>query len=560
MTDYQTALDALAVISATKLRTPWKLYKPHPNFQQQFHASKHTVRCLFPGNRGGKTTAAAMEAQWQAGRKADSIILWITTQFRTFEMLRPQLEAEIFGPDAKYNAQDYTYTWPNGSTMWVIPRERDWSFVQGINPDLVCVDEECPIALWRELRSRGFGRNNTRYVIAATATNMAGSWMEKEIYLTWLELHTEKGLSERQAMDQQLHPEMFVWPRGGIADNPSMTPEKVAKFKALTWSSDKEKKVRDEGGFETSVGDAVFDWQTMETLRTKQATDQSTHGDGVCGALDLAKPLPNKQLHECDPPQLVGQKFIFTPLTRGKDRIQFWESPVPGHIYVVGADFAYGIQGRDFDAAVILDATALAKTGQAVQVGELHGHWGETFDTALYAAIRYWADAFLLGERQVGLFTLKRLWSKYSLRYMYYHRDLNTGQDMASDVPALGWHRSGNDLAMREFRLAAKQGHMLLRSQQTIEQMGKLQWVSKAEEGGADREPDERLKMKLQGGGSPDLVMAAMYANFALSQVHQFEKPEPVFMPGSYGDVFGLEKTLPELFKPKSQATFIRVS
>lgn len=266
MPTYDETIDGLVLLASMKLQTPWELYKPHPNFQQQFHASKHTVRCLFPGNRGGKTTATAIEVQWQCRDKPNSIVLWITTQFRTFDMLRPQLEEEVFGPDVKWNGQDYTYTWPNGSKMYVIPRERDWSFVQGINPDLVCVDEECPISLWRELRSRGFGRNATRYCIAATATNMAGSWMEKELYRVWLDFHHALGLDERQAMKEQKHPELFVWPRGGIADNPSMTPEKIAKFKALTWSSDKEKKVRDEGGFETSVGDPVFDPGSMARM------------------------------------------------------------------------------------------------------------------------------------------------------------------------------------------------------------------------------------------------------------------------------------------------------
>lgn len=288
MPTYEETLDGLVVLATIKLRTPHKLYIPHERGQRQFHAAKQRVRALYPGNRFGKSTAAAMEAQWQVERKEKSVILWICPQFRTFDLLRPQLEAEVFGPDASYNGQDNFYKWPNGSIMYVIPRERDWHFVEGINPDLVVIDEECPLPLFRELMARGFGRNETRYVIAATATNMAGSWMEKEIYRVWLDYHLARGLSEQQATEQQLHPVYWVWARGGIADNPSMTPEKVAGFKALTWSSDKEKKVRDEGGFETSVGDPVFDPDAVSRLMSEARRLNST-SPGRLGWFEVIK-------------------------------------------------------------------------------------------------------------------------------------------------------------------------------------------------------------------------------------------------------------------------------
>jgi hypothetical protein len=272
---------ANAIAEADQKVRPHLSYEPHANGQQQFHASKHRLRALFPGNRFGKTTAVGNEAQWQIERKERSIILWICPQFRTFELLQPQLEDEIFGP-VPYNRADNFYEWPNRSRMYVIPRERDWHFVEGINPDLVVIDEECPLPLFRELRARGAGRNETRYVISATATDMSGSWMEQEIYRVWLEFHNAKGMDESQAMRAQLHPEFWVWPRGGIGDNPSMTPDKVRYFRGLTWSSAKEKKVRDEGGFETAIGDPVFDPEGIEHLRIMLAK----YSDGENGSLE----------------------------------------------------------------------------------------------------------------------------------------------------------------------------------------------------------------------------------------------------------------------------------
>lgn len=252
---------------------------------------------------------------------------------------------------------------------------------------------------------------------------------------------------------------------------------------------------------------------------------------------------------DCDPSQLMGKKFRFIDLPDPSGRVEFYAKPEPGHLYVVGADFAYGIEGRDYDAAVILDKTVHQKTGVAPQVGELHGRWGERFHTILYASMIYWLEGFLLGERQVGLFTLRTLFDRYQLRYMYYEKDLTSAAGAETASMKLGHHKSANDLVMAKLRAAIRNRTLDLRSTTTIEQMAKLQWRGpSSEERTLEREPDERLKIKLSGGGSPDLVMATAYANMALECVHQFVKPSPRFQPGSFGDMMGLAESMPDLY------------
>jgi hypothetical protein len=245
-------------------------------------------------------------------------------------------------------------------------------------------------------------------------------------------------------------------------------------------------------------------------------------------------------LLDITPERLKGRLFGFTTLTDPSGRVTVWEEPKDDHTYVIGADFAYGIEGRDYDAACILDIT----TRPFVQVAELHGHWGERFDRVLYAALRLYGDAFLLGERQVGLPTLRRLYREYEHRTMYYQRDEENKSSAVTD--RLGWPRVANDITTREFRRAVLDRQVIIRSKITIEQMRRTVWYSPREKtAGADRSRDEALQIKLNGGGSPDLVIAAMYAYYAgaFEAVH-FPKPPKPFAEGTYGALLGWNERL----------------
>lgn len=113
--------------------------------------------------------------------------------------------------------------------------------------------------------------------------------------------------------------------------------------------------------------------------------------------------------------------------------------------------------------------------------------------------------------------------------------------------------------------VSIRNGEIEPRSMDFIEQARKLEWYKPGEEPGIDDRPtDSALKMRLPGGGSPDLVMAHVYANLALREVFHFDKPEAMFPKESMGDVFGYGKVFAKdqpqsPLRPDGTMTFGRV-
>lgn len=255
---------------------PSTLYNPHDRGQLQFHLARHMIRGLFPGNGFGKTTAAIAEAndlcthgyRWGYGVTWPASVIWFAQIFDQFELLKPQIDEEIIGDQAVWNASKHRYEYPNGSQIWVVSCDRKWTAVQGINPDLVIFDEQPKLSIWREMLMRRRGKRKTRYVFAATATQ-GMSWMYDEVYLPWLEHHKELSLDSDAALEIQSHPRIWCWPKGGIDDNPGADAEDREHYHTTTWSSEKEKKVRLHGGFEDWTGDPVFNPEAIEFLRSQ---------------------------------------------------------------------------------------------------------------------------------------------------------------------------------------------------------------------------------------------------------------------------------------------------
>lgn len=262
--------------------------------QRAFHASDHKYRLLAPGNGWGKTTSMGAEVHWwstgthpyQNTPKAPIQSVWFVKLHEQFELVRAQLREQCFGDVAKW--VDGKYLWPNGSKMFIGSADRsdDWRKWQGIPVDLVLFDEQPPIRLWEEMAMRRRGVHQTRYVIAATATD-GNSWMEKTIYQPWLRHHQHLGLTEDEALAVQSYPSAFVWARGGILDNPSMGPADLAHYEEVTAGMHaNERKVRLSGGFASWVGDGVFDASALEWLEEQIASLAGKHGPGTVGMLE----------------------------------------------------------------------------------------------------------------------------------------------------------------------------------------------------------------------------------------------------------------------------------
>lgn len=229
--------------------------------------------------------------------------------------------------------------------------------------------------------------------------------------------------------------------------------------------------------------------------------------------------------------------FELESLTDRTGRCSIYEPLDPKHVYVVGADFAYGIEGKDYDAAIVLDSD----TEPVRQVGTLFGHWGERFDRVLYAALRFWNDAFLLGERQVGLPIIRTLVEQYGHGWVWMEKDLKKPGARATGrygYPALV--KRARDPLLRRARIMVRDKAVVLRDPDLIDQLGKLQFV-----GPASKEPEETedrdLDIRLAGGGSPDLIKALSYALHALDEAPKFERPRKKYVHGTLGDILGHE-------------------
>jgi hypothetical protein len=129
------------------------------------------------------------------------------------------------------------------------------------------VDEQCYQKLWNEMLMRDRPPVDTRYAIAATATQGLG-WTY-QLYLKWKKFHEDRGVTdEREMMRRQLAPDMFVWPEGGHRDNPLATHKSWQGYLDKTERFNKmERHVRLYGGFREFAGEPVFDLDALEEMR-----------------------------------------------------------------------------------------------------------------------------------------------------------------------------------------------------------------------------------------------------------------------------------------------------
>lgn len=271
------AWEQLRLLDPTKLYQPTDPHTTPGGGQLPFHQAAHAIRFLFPGNGWGKSAAMGHEVQawmthsnrWQTTPKGKITAIWFCPQYKQFDILRHMLQEKCFGCYPKWHVSDHYFEWPDGGRMYVASHDRDWSYLQGIPVDLCLFDEHFPERLWTEMLLRRRGAKRTRFVIAATMTK-GMTWEYKQIYRPWLDAHTAKGLTEPQAIASQEHQDIFCWPYGGIADNPSMSKEDVRWYaEAVTYSSDKEKLVRLGGGFQDWSGEAVFDYDALARMELR---------------------------------------------------------------------------------------------------------------------------------------------------------------------------------------------------------------------------------------------------------------------------------------------------
>jgi len=539
---------------------PSDFYRPHTGGQRQFHQAPHIIRCLFPGNGFGKTTAAGNEVNWWVSHthpwqkipRRPLIVIWCCETFKQFKILRTQLEEQCFDRPFTYNKSDHVYTFNGGphpgSQMFLVSGDSSWTHVQGINPDLVIFDEEPPEALWNEMKMRRRGVRKTRYVFAATATQ-GMTWMHRDLYLPWLKHHAGLSLDEHRAMEEQSHPRLWTWAKGGITDNPGADAGDRDWYASQTFNSEAERSVRLGGGFADFSGTPVFDLAALE----QQALNLRNGEDGSFVHVPARNADDQRAVTVTDGKtgRTARMLLVFAPGATERGRVTLFTKPVLGHKYVIGHDSAYGLRKGDFDAAVVLDRT----TGE--QVGEALGHWGDQmWAEILFGLAWHYNRAFLCGERQVGLMVMRRLHDELRYTYQYFRRDEDSRDRRQSDD--LGHHRSAGDLTIPRLRraLAPRDLHgrlldseIILRGRELHRQLVKFQFRPKRTTQEIHECHDHELEYGAPRGDHDDLVLAAGYAQMALHEVARVKEEDLPLPEGSAGAVFGIR----EKFNPPAK-------
>lgn len=542
-----------------ELRPRW-LMAPHDKGQRQFLASQHIIRVVIPGNGWGKTSAMAMDID-MAVQKDDPFkaallpkhpitAVWVCQKFQQMDILRRQLEEDVWTRPWVWNQTKHMYHWPNGGQLHIVSSDSDWQHIQGIPVDIVAFDEHPDRKLWNEFMFRRRGKRKTRFMVAATMTQ-GMTWFVKEVIQEWENFHKAQGLLPAEARQLQRHKRIWCWDAGGIMDNPAMSQEDVEHYRSISHASSKELKVRLGGGYSDFTGESVFDHDALDT-QVKNVSD------GEEGSLLLVDPsespiiLPKGVDVEATLRKRIGgrtAKHYVEWLPGGLidgGGITIWEQPIISEVYVFGADFAAGLVGRDYDAAVVLKKRA---DGILEQVAEARGWWGDaTFAEILYMLGLWYFNAFLCGERQFGLPTLRRLYDEYRYPFIFRGRLESTRARRPSDL--LGHHRSPGDTVVPNLRAGIRGGHLILRSRPLMEELRQYQFRPRSATIDADQATSNQLVTGAPSGMNDDLVMALAYAWHAAREAGRFSMPLPEYAEGTYGSVFDNARILRGI-KPK---------
>lgn len=247
------------------------------------------------------------------------------------------------------------------------------------------------------------------------------------------------------------------------------------------------------------------------------------------------------ELEGLEPSQLRGlASFGVEQPPEPSRRVTFYRPPIEGHRYSVGVDWALGLVGRDMDAACVIDVD----TDPPEQVAQLVGHWGERFDRVIYGVCMYYGRSFLVGEaNSVGLGRLQRIYHDLKYKWVFFENRGGDRKKLRRRSDNLGAYRSQParlDPIISAYRRVVIDQGIDLRDEQLIQQMMKLQWAIKSESVENDEATDSDMVMKLAGGGSPDLVIAAALAYWGLLNMPLYKEPSDAvetFEHGTAGDI-----------------------
>lgn len=553
------------------MRKPHLEIAPHDRGQLQALSADAKIRILIPGNGFGKTTCMAIDvAMLMDGydilkphvvpTKWPPTAIWFCQKYGQWEIMKPDVEAILPG-GWKWKSQKNYYEWPNGSRLFILSSDSDWTAIQGVEIDMVYFDEHPDRAFWVEMQFRRRGKKKTRYMVAATMTQGI-TWFIRQVVQPWEKSFTDRGLTLDQAHEINDDPDVWVWMKGGVEDNPTATEDDVEHYKNVQGASEKELQVRSKGGYADFSGEGVFDMAGCEYQ--EQFTEPGQSGSLVW--LPDADPdavrrvLMDRYLLETTKGDYahrfggVKDRDLWcwvpdAPVDGG--RITIFRDPDPNEAgnYVMGADFAYGLKDKDYDACTVL---LRRPDGVYEQVAEAVGRWGDVFFAeTLYALGCWYYEAFLVGERQVGLPAMRRLFDEMGYTHQFRRRDdAKTGRRASDD---LGHHRSAGDTIVSNARLAVFRKDVIIHSSELLTQVKRYQFRSKNKtETIDDVSQSDKLTTGAPDGEHDDMVMGFCYSIHGCREAVHYVKPDDDYKRGTFGEVMGLKEDMkPERRKKK---------
>ena len=165
--------------------------------------------------------------------------------------------------------------------------------------------------------------------------------------------------------------------------------------------------------------------------------------------------------------------------TLGEQRaLSFWEAPIPGRLYVIGADCAEGLSDKgdhDFDAADVFDAETWT------QVAHLHGHWDTHEYGLLLSELGVFYNTALLGiERNnhghavinAALYTANYPEARWnSASGLYFHQEYDEQKNPTTMKPGWPTNVSTKFFALDGLASSLLEQDLHLRSRQTVAQL-----------------------------------------------------------------------------------------
>ena len=377
------------------------------DFERRHHKQLEVVKrnerlvAVFGGNRSGKTVAGAVKTVLHAlGKSAepyvedwheddqkwwyenychdDPIEAWVASI--SWDHHRDVIQPEVKNwipdkileksrmPRRSGDVIDFIEL-PNGSHITFKSYESGRKAFQGKSLDLIWMDEECTVGLWKEIKQRVFDKLG---IVLLTMTPINGlTWAYSEVYLN-------------EAQDQEVYTTHFTWD-----DNPWLDPNEMKRLEATLDES--ELAVRKYGQF-MAVGSTVLD-----TIQL------------------------NERKRELTPPEMTMEwnesgRFVMTP---NDGELEIYVPPQQGRFYIIGADVSEGLPSGDNSAASVIDAAT------AEQVAELTVRVDTTtFTDQLVWLGRYYNTGMIVPERNNnGHAVVQRLDRELMYPNVYLHND-----------------------------------------------------------------------------------------------------------------------------------------